>query len=128
MAKSLFSFIGTTNLKLNSNLDTYKKALVDFLCPISARRDIRGECEMNLENAMLTEDETYNPFKGVLLECNFNNCLSDFQCTKMPSSSIENAKKCVLINKSKTRATTLVKEYKAYLEGFMALKGMNLVQ
>jgi hypothetical protein len=45
MAKSLFSFIGTTNLKFNSSLAEYKKALVDFLCPISAKRDIRGECE-----------------------------------------------------------------------------------
>ena len=125
MAKSLFGFIGTTNLNLNSNLDLYKKALVDFLCPISARRDIRGECEMNLETAMLTKDESYNPFKGVLLDCNFNNCLSDFKCTNMASASIENAKKCVLINRSNKRSTTLVKEYKAYLAGFMGLKGVK---
>jgi hypothetical protein len=122
MAKSLFSFIGTTNLKFDSSITEYKKALVDFLCPISARRDVKGECEANLELAMLTNDETYNPFRGVLLDCNFETCHADFKCKKMNSPYIPNASSCVLVNRANKKATTLVKEYRAYLSGFMSFR------
>lgn len=126
MAKSLFSFIGTTNLTLDSGIEDYKKALVDFLCPISAKRNIRSECEMNLENALLTKDDTYSPFKGVLLDCNFKNCNFDFKCSRILSASIPDAKKCSLINKSNRKATTLVKEYRAYLSGFDLIKNKKI--
>ncbi|MDD4976676.1 MAG: hypothetical protein PHY93_20140 [Bacteriovorax sp.] len=121
MAKSLFSFIGTVNLKFNSSLSEYKKALVDFLCPISARRDIRGECEANLNMAKLTRDEAYNPFRGTLLDCNFKTCNADFKCKKIRSPNFPDAKSCYLINKSNKRSTALVKEYRAYLSGYMSL-------
>ena len=122
MAKSLFSFIGTKNIKFNSSFDDFKKVLVDFLCPISSKRDLRGECEANLDMALLTKDETYNPFHGALLDCNFKTCNADFTCKKMTSPNFPNAKTCILINKSNTKAKTLIREYRAYLAGFMSLK------
>jgi hypothetical protein len=122
MAKSLLSFIGTTNIKTTSTLAEYKKVVLDFLCPVSAKRDLRAECEANLESALVTGDSTYNPFSRAQVECNFKSCEVEIKCKKIFLTGIFKPGSCELINNSKGKATTLVREYKAYLEGFQYLK------
>jgi len=119
MAKSLLSFVGKSNINLKSNLQEYKKSLFDFLCPISAKRDLRGECERNLENSLVTGDQTYNPFTKTQIECDFNSCEAEIQCVHF--LSINKPGSCKLINKFEGKSTTLVREFKAYLEGYKQL-------
>ena len=122
MAKSLLSFIGVVNLKSNSNLTEFKKSLFDFLCPISAKRDLRNECIAKLEEALITGDETYNPFSHDQIECDFKSCKVEIQCKKaIPLTGIIKPGSCKLINKYEGKSTTLVREFKAYLEGFKKL-------
>jgi len=121
MAKSLLSFVGTSSLKTSSTLPEYKKVVVDFLCPISAKRELRRECEESLESALVTGDETYNPFSRPLVECNFEGCKAEIVCKKVPLTRISKPGTCELSNNFPGKATTLVREYKAYLDGFKNL-------
>jgi hypothetical protein len=121
MAKSLLSFTGTNSLRTTSTLAEYKKVVLDFLCPISAKRDLRKECEENLESSLVTGDETYNPFSGRQVECNFQSCKAEIRCKKIIIAGIAKPGTCELINNFEGKATTLVREYKAYLEGFKSL-------
>jgi hypothetical protein len=121
MAKSLLSFVGAKPLNTNSTFENYKKNVLDFLCPISAKRDIRRECEENLENALVTGDETYNPFSDEMVQCNFQSCEAEITCKKIFIIQSMKPGTCVLTNNFKGKATTLVREYKAYLQGFKSL-------
>ena len=121
MAKSLLSFIGTTNLNSKSSFTDYKKVAIDFLCPINAKRELRKECEENLESALLTGDETYNPFSKALLECDFKKCKAEVDCTKVLFTKISKPGTCGLKITYPGQATTLVREYKSYLQGFKSL-------
>lgn len=125
MAKSLYGFLSITSINEKSSFEDYKKVVIDFLCPISAKKNLRGECEENLDRALVTKDGIgYNPFRGRMLDCNFSTCHSDFVCSKLSPSNIPNAKTCISINrsdKSERQSTTLVREYMAYLDGFRLL-------
>jgi hypothetical protein len=125
MAKSLYSFIGTTNLKLSSTLKEYKDLLGDFLCPISGTRDYRRVCRDQLNLSLFSFDETFNPFRGTQLDCNFKTCHAEFKCKKIQNPEIPNAKSCILINDSFLPSTTLMKEYEAYISGFQHLHGVQ---
>jgi len=121
MAKSLYSFIGTTNLKLDSSLKEYKNLLGDFLCPISGTKDYRKVCREKLDLSSFTLDETFNPFRGPQIECDFKSCKVEFKCKQMHNTSLLNAKICLLINRAQNTSTTLVREYQSYLSGFKQL-------
>jgi hypothetical protein len=125
MAKSLYSFIGTTNLKLNSNFKEYKNLLGDFLCPISGSHDYRRVCREKLDLSLLTFDSTFNPFRGPQLECDFKGCKAEFKCKLMRHPNLKNAKICYTSMKSRSSATTLINEYEAYLSGFKELHGFD---
>ena len=119
MAKSLLNFVGNTNINLKSTLQEYKKSLFDFLCPISAKRDLRNECESNLEKSLTTGDQTYNPFTKTQIECDFTSCQVEIQCSQF--LGIKKPGSCKLINKFEGKSTTIVREFKAYLDGFKRL-------
>lgn len=121
MAKSLLSYIGTTNLKPTSNLTEYRNAVVDFLCPVSAKKDLRKECEANLENALVTGDYTYNPFTKTQVQCDFQKCEAEIKCKNVILSTIAKPGTCELINTFEGKATTIVREYKAYMEAYKYL-------
>jgi hypothetical protein len=121
MAKSLLSFIGNTNLKTTETLTEYKNSLFDFLCPVSAKRDLRKECEENLESALVTGDLTYNPFTRTQVQCNFKSCEAEIVCKNVFLTGISKPGTCQLVNHFEGKATTLVREYKAYLDGFKNL-------
>ncbi len=119
MANSLLSHSLIVNLKKNSPLSEYKKAVIDFLCPISSEKDLRSECEAKLEEALTTKDYTYNPFSRPQIECDFNKCKVEIKCEKILFAPKPGT--CVLSNKYDGKATTLVREFQAYLEAFKYL-------
>jgi hypothetical protein len=122
MANSLINFVGTENLKKESNLETFKKAAYDFLCPISSKSNVRAECERNLEASLTGGDATYNPFLQDQVDCDFTGCKVEITCEKIPVFGVFKPGTCTLKNNAGMPATTLVREYKAYIKAFSLLK------
>lgn len=120
MAKSLLSFVSIVHLDSNSKFQDYKKAVIDFICPISAH-ELRRECEQNLDAALLTQDETYSPFSRPLVQCDYTKCDVEIKCQKILFVGVNKPGTCDLTNKFEGKATTLVREYKAYLEAYKYL-------
>ena len=95
--------------------------MVDFLCPVSSKKDLRGECQAKLEEALVTQDMTYNPFSRPQVECDFKSCKAEVSCEKVLFTGFAKPGTCGLKNNAKSPATTLVREYIAYLKGFSSL-------
>lgn len=121
MAQTMLSHSLIVNLKKNSSLEEYKKGVVDFLCPISSKSDLRGECQAKLDEALVTQDMTYNPFSRPQVECDFKGCKTEITCDKILFKGVDKPGTCELKNYSNGKATTLVREYKAYLEAYLYL-------
>lgn len=122
MAKSLMSFISISNINLSSSLAEFKNVLYDFLCPVSPSKNLRGDCIEALEKSLIGGSQTYNPFSQDQVECDFQGCKVEIKCEKVPLTGVYKPGTCVLTNLNGHNATTLVREYKAYLEGFAELK------
>jgi hypothetical protein len=121
MAQSLLSFTAVNKIDSKTSFADYKKTVIDFLCPISAKKDIRRECEENLDLALKTGDETYNPFSRPLVQCDLHKCEVEITCKKIMLTGIYKPGTCVLDNKYNGKATTMVREYKAYLDAYKYL-------
>ena len=121
MAQSMLTHSLIINLKKKSSLEDYKKGVVDFLCPVSSKSDLRGECQAKLEEALITNDMTYNPFSRPQVECDFKGCKAEISCDKVLFKGVDKPGTCKLQNFATTPATTLVREYKAYLESYQYL-------
>ena len=122
MVKSLKSQTSIVNLKNTSTKEEFKDAVVDFLCPVSAKTDLRSECKAKLDEALITQDMTYNPFSRPLLDCDFSRCKAEITCEKIIFKGVPKPGTCGLKNTSTDKAaTTMVREYKAYLDGFQYL-------
>lgn len=124
MAKSMLSFVSNVHITQDSSLDEYKKAVVDFLCPINSKNNLRQECEENLVNALSTGDETYNPFSRPQIECDFKGCKAQIKCKPLSFLSRDLFKpgSCELVRTFNGKSTTIVREFKAYLDGFKSLR------
>lgn len=118
MAKSMLAHTLKINLNKNSSFEDYKKAVVDYLCPVSAKSNIKGQCEAELEKALVTKDYTYNPFSRDLLECDFRGCQQEIACKNTIIKAIPKPGSCLLKNTFTGKATTLVREYEAYLKAY----------
>jgi hypothetical protein len=70
---------------------------------------------------LITKDFTYNPFSRPQIECNFKSCEAAIECDKFMMTGIPKPGTCELKNLAITPATTLIREYVAYLEGFKTL-------
>ncbi|MBC7427987.1 MAG: hypothetical protein H7336_05200 [Bacteriovorax sp.] len=124
MAKTMLSHSLIINLKKTSTLEEYKKGVVDFLCPVPAKNsktDLRAECHAKLEEALLTGDQTYNPFSRPAIECDFKGCKAEITCDKILFTGVQRPGTCTLRNDATSTPTTLVREYKAYLQGYNSL-------
>ena len=121
MAKSMLSNTLIVNLKKDSSIEDYKIAVIDFLCPVSSKKDLRNECQTEIENALVTGDMTYNPFSRPAIECDFKTCKAEITCDKILLTGMAKPGTCSLRNDAKTPATTLVREYKAYMKGYSSL-------
>lgn len=118
MAKTMLTHSLIADLKKTSTLADYKKGVIDFLCPISSKKDLRGECEAKLDEALVTKDMTYNPFSRPQVECDFKGCKTEITCDKVLFKGVDKPGTCELKNLATSPATTLVREYKAYLEAY----------
>lgn len=121
MGKALLSFTSVKRITTTSSFEDYKKVVVDFLCPISASRELRNECEANLDLALKTGDMTYNPFSRPLVQCDLKGCEVEITCKKIPLLGVYKPGTCVLDNKHEGKATTMVQEYKNYIEAYKYL-------
>ena len=121
MAQTMLSHSLIVNLKKNSSLEEYKKGVIDFLCPVSSKKDLRGECQAKLDEALETQDMTYNPFSRPQVECDFKGCKTEISCKKIVFTGMDKPGTCELKNLANRPATTLVREYKAYLEAYQYL-------
>ena len=121
MARNLLSQTSIVNLKSDSTIETYKKAVFDFLCPVSSKKDLRRECEENLELAVVTKDYTYNPFTRPQIECDFKKCQAEVVCDKVLFTGIPKPGTCSVQHDGKN-STTIVREYIAYMSAFSLLK------
>lgn len=122
MAKSLLSFIATSNINQNSSFEDYKNVLFDFLCPINPAKNLRGECAAALEKSLTGGDLTYNPFSQEQVECDFKSCQVEIKCDKVIITGVYKPGTCTLANLAGHNATTLTREFKAYIDGFAELK------
>lgn len=122
MAKSLLSHTLIVNLKKDSDFSTFKKAVVDWLCPVSSKKDLRNECESKLDEALITKDYTYNPFSRAQIECSTKGCKAEIKCDKIFITGFPKPGTCKLSNNINYLATTLVREYEMYLAAYRYLK------
>jgi hypothetical protein len=121
MAQSLLSHTLIVNLKKTSSLEVYKQAVIDFLCPVSSKTNLRGECQAELENALLTKDLTYNPFTRPQVECDFKGCKAEIVCEKILFTGLPKPGTCSLKNNISSPSTTIVREFIAYMDGYKSL-------
>lgn len=123
MSQSMLSFISVKAIDQKSELEDYKNVVKDFLCPTNKKGDIQQKCMDELDLIGIEQgDETYNPFSGEQIQCDFSGCEVKYDCTEIPIIGITIPESCQLINTSTQKATTLVKEYRSYINGFKSLK------
>jgi len=94
--------------------ETYQKALIDFMCPVSTFRPTFSECEKNLLNA--NDNKEYSPFRGKTLNCNLEKCAAHFKCNIITISI--NPGSCKLINEDQGTNTAFVDEYLFLLKAY----------
>lgn len=111
MAHSVLSQLTNVNLKKNSSIETYKKAVADLICPTSKDPAYRAECVEKLEISLLIGDYTYSAFRGNQLSCNNNSCNFKLQCK---------GRKCNVVTNYKVAETTM-REYESYVNAFKYL-------
>lgn len=96
--------------------EKYQAAVIDWLCPISAKNNIREQCAQYFLNYDLnSEPQGYNPFQGKQLACQFDKCEFEFSCDKINGEV--NNKSCVITNPNR-KATTIEEEYVHYMNGY----------
>jgi len=118
MKNSLMNTVLKVKLNDASSKEDIKIAVADYLCPISHKSNIHEECLMKLEASLFQDDQSYNPFSRKQIECDFLGCQAKIECDKIPLTGVYKPGTCSLKNLAKEPATTIVREYKAYLEAF----------
>lgn len=114
MAESLFGLLGKKDFNFKSSAAEYNQLLLEFFCPISAKRPIREACVRDLP-AAAARNQVYNPFQGKLLTCNFRKCQFEIRCA-------ETAASCRLFNPLPS-SNAVVDEYRTYLRAYQIFSG-----
>jgi hypothetical protein len=103
-----------TTLSATSTIAEYKAVVKDFLCGTSKKGVIREECYANLALSEVTPDLAFDNFQGTPLQCeNYGPCAVTYTCES--TSTVHN---CVLSAAKNKAPTTMIDEYRAYLEAF----------
>lgn len=125
MARAAIAHVSNLPITKNSSFEDYEKVVFDILCPISAKKDLRGECIAGLRNAAATGG-TYDSFGGKSLQCDFKGCKAKFKCERIPIIDLLKEKSCTVINlRESSKTTTQVEEYKAYIRGWKLLQAQK---
>lgn len=122
MGQALLSFSSIISIDKNVTFENYKKVVLDFLCPVSSKSNLRDECISKLEESLLTKDDTYNPFSRPQIECDFKECKAEIKCEKIFLTGVFKPGSCTLENKMERGSSTIVREFKSYLNAYKYLK------
>lgn len=101
MALAIRGNISVRNLKMDSSLEDFKTVLYDFMCSIHKDKNWRARCIRATENGLIRDIDSYSPFWGRSMQCDFERCRS---------------------SRDGEATTTYMNEIKAYLRGFSLLK------
>ena len=115
MAHSVLSQLTNVNLKQDSSLEEYKKAVSDLLCPTAAKTEVKANCVANFEKALEEGDYHYTPFKGNQLNCSNRSCEFKLECKR---------RKCTVVTNYQ-KAETTMREYENYLNAFQYLSELK---
>lgn len=122
MAKAAISSVSVKAVNLNSSFEDYKAVVIDWMCPLSAKSDIREKCIAGLDKAVATGG-TYDSYDGKSIQCNFKGCEAKFKCKKIPVIDLLKPHSCEVVNlRTSPKTTTQVNEYKAFLKGWELLQ------
>lgn len=120
MALSLFGWQSSIPVNKDSPVADLKIVAQDFLCPTDVTHAKRKECIDALNNKEILQREIYSPFEGNSLDCNFKGCNVVTKC-KYDSAGNAIVGSCTVSTATNKNPTTLIREYKNYLEGFELL-------
>lgn len=122
MAKAALSYISTKPITKNSSFEDYMEVVHDWICPRSAKTDIREKCVAGLQRAAATGG-TYDSYSGKSLQCDFKGCKAKFTCKRIPIIDLLKEGSCEVVNlRESSKTSTQVEEYKAYIRGWKLLQ------
>lgn len=122
MALQLLSFPSVKAIDLNSSLADYKAVLFDYLCSTAKDKNYFKKCVTGIENAVANNSLRFQAHPGNALHCDFKSCKASIKCKKKRFfGSGPRGGSCKVIAEPNTNPTTLVREYKAFLEGWSLL-------
>ncbi|MFT6070638.1 MAG: hypothetical protein ACJAT2_001401 [Bacteriovoracaceae bacterium] len=122
MALQMVSFTSTTAINLNSSLEEYKAVVFDYLCSTALDKSYFRNCVNGIKNAVANNSLRFQAHPGNALECNFKRCNATIKCKKKRFfGSGPRGGTCEVITTPNSNPTTLVREYKAFLEGWKLL-------
>ena len=122
MATQMVSFTSTTTINLNSSLEEYKAVVFDFLCSTALDKNFFKSCVDGIKNAVANNSLRFQAHPGNALECSFKKCNASIKCKQRRIfGSGPRGGTCEVITTPNSNPTTLVREYKAYLEGWKLL-------
>lgn len=122
MAKAAISSVSVKAVDLKSSFEDYKAVVIDWMCPLSAKTNIRQKCIEGLDKAVATGG-TYDSYDGKSVQCSFKGCEAKFKCKRLPLIDLLQPHSCEVINLRKSpKTTTQVNEYKAFLKGWELLQ------
>lgn len=121
MALQLVSFPSVKAIDLSSSLSDYKAVLFDYLCSTAKDKNFFKKCVTGIENAVANNTTQFQIHPGNALHCDFKKCNARIKCKKKIFGRGPRAGSCKVITTPNTNPTTLVREYKAFLEGWSLL-------
>lgn len=122
MARAAMSSVSVKAVNMNSSFEDYKEVVIDWMCPLSAKSDVRQKCIAGLDKALATGG-TYDSYDGKSVQCDFKGCEAKFKCKKIPLIDLLKPHSCEVVNLRKSaKTTTQVNEYKAFLKGWQLLQ------
>lgn len=122
MALQMLSFTSTTSINMNSSLEEYKAVVFDYLCSTALDKNYFNKCVAGIKNAVANNSLKFQAHPGNALECSFKRCNASIKCKKKRFfGSGPRGGSCKVITTPNSNPTTLVREYKAFLEGYKLL-------
>ncbi|GIL18340.1 MAG: hypothetical protein BroJett040_20910 [Oligoflexia bacterium] len=121
MYKSTLISVSDINLGPRPNLQQYKNYLNDLFCPNDRSGMLRSDCIQKINQSLLKNDLTYDPFHGQTLQCDFNQCKMDIKCS---SFRLIFRSGCQITNYASGPTTTMMDEYLTYLKAYHLFSGL----
>lgn len=114
--EAIYTFPGTIKYnEVKKDLVTFKKQLIDFMCPFSHDLEKQKTCQESLDKSLTDKTlATYSPFRGKTLVCDRVSCKAHFNCSGINAAFNPGA--CALVSETEEQSTSFTDEYE-YLIG-----------